>query len=159
MKILGDRRLDEIDNPRMFRLKQRTLMWRFRIVYRPGKKNDSADAISRHPNPYAELASMAMQTDEDRLEELYICGMITDLTKFFAITWERIAAESKKDSDIRRLVALILDGFPTSKSKMPTELSEFWETLRVLGLPKRPSSFRGSCSAIQRPYSGPFSVP
>ena len=61
--------------------------------------------------------------------------MITDLTKFFAITWERIAAESKKDSDIRRLVALILDGFPTSKSKMPTELSEFWDfrnDLRVL---------------------------
>ena len=135
VKILGDRRLDEIDNPRMFRLKQRTLMWRFRIVYRPGKKNDSADAISRHPNPYAELASLAMQTDEDRLEESYICGVISDLSKFFAITWERIAAESKKDSVIRRLVALVYDGFPKSKSEMPAELSEFWEfrsNLRVV---------------------------
>ena len=29
-KLLGDRRLDEIDNPRLFRLKRRTLMWNFK---------------------------------------------------------------------------------------------------------------------------------
>ena len=127
VKILGDRRLDEIDNPRMFRLKQRTLMWRFRIIYRPGSKNDFSDAISRHPNPYAELASLAMQSDEDRLEESLIAGIAYDIEKFFAITWERVVAESKKDDVIRRLNAFIVDGFPSSKSDMPAELSDFWD--------------------------------
>jgi hypothetical protein len=32
-KLFGDRRLDEINNPRLFRLKQRTLMWRFTIEF------------------------------------------------------------------------------------------------------------------------------
>ena len=127
IKILGDRRLDEIDNPRLFRLKQRTLMWRFRIVYRPGNKNKSADAILRHPNPNAELASLGMQSDEDRLEESVIAGVASDISKFFAITWERVVTESKKDDVIRRLIALIIDGFPSSKSDMPADLSDFWD--------------------------------
>ena len=65
VEILCNCRLDESDNPRMFRLKQHTLMWHFRILYRPGKKKDSADVISIHPNPYTELASLAMQLKKD----------------------------------------------------------------------------------------------
>ena len=33
VKLLGDRTLDEITNSRLFRLKQRTLMWKFEIAY------------------------------------------------------------------------------------------------------------------------------
>ena len=50
VKIFGDRTLDEITNSRLFRLKQRTLPWRFDIVYLPGKSNHAADATSRHPS-------------------------------------------------------------------------------------------------------------
>ena len=49
VKILGDRTLDEISNSRLFRLKQRTLPWWFKIIHMPGKMNDAADATSRHP--------------------------------------------------------------------------------------------------------------
>ena len=42
--------LDEITNSILFRLKQRTLPWRFDIVYLPGKSNHAADATSRHPS-------------------------------------------------------------------------------------------------------------
>ena len=49
VKVLGDRALDDIHNPRLFRLKQRTLMWRFRILHVPGKSNAAADAASRYP--------------------------------------------------------------------------------------------------------------
>ena len=56
-KLLGDRRLDEIDNPRLFRLKWRTLIWRFKMEYQRGCSNPFADAVSRKPDKYAELAS------------------------------------------------------------------------------------------------------
>ena len=36
VKLLGDRTLDEISNIRLFRLKQRTLQWRFTIKHLPG---------------------------------------------------------------------------------------------------------------------------
>jgi len=39
LKLFGDRTLDEITNPRLFRLKQRTLLWRFSIIHTPGKSN------------------------------------------------------------------------------------------------------------------------
>lgn len=49
-KIFGNRRLDEISNPRLFRLKRRTLMWKFDIEYQPGKLNSFSDAVSRNPS-------------------------------------------------------------------------------------------------------------
>ena len=48
-KILGDRTLDEIPNPRLFRLKQRTLPWLYNITWMPGIDNLFSDATSRHP--------------------------------------------------------------------------------------------------------------
>ena len=48
-KIFGDRTLDEIQNTRLFRLKQRTLPWCFNIIHLPGRSNYAADAASRHP--------------------------------------------------------------------------------------------------------------
>ena len=50
VKILGDHTLDEISNSPLFRLKQRTLPWRFTIVHCPGRYNEAADATSRHPS-------------------------------------------------------------------------------------------------------------
>ena len=50
-KIFSDRTLDEIDNNRLFRFKQRTLPWKFDIAYLPGKTNVAADAASRYPSP------------------------------------------------------------------------------------------------------------
>ena len=49
VKIFGDRVLDEITNPRIFKLKQKTLQWKFTPTYVPGKKNQSANATSRYP--------------------------------------------------------------------------------------------------------------
>ena len=42
--------LDEIFNTRLFRLKQRTLPWSFRISYLPGRTNAAADAALRYPS-------------------------------------------------------------------------------------------------------------
>ena len=44
IKLLDDRRLDEIVKPRLFCIKQRTVMWQFQIEYQPGTKNHVAEA-------------------------------------------------------------------------------------------------------------------
>ena len=72
VKILGDQRLDEISNPRLLRIKQRTLMWQFEIEYQPGKLNLTSDALSRYPNKFSELASLAMHSESDQEENLLI---------------------------------------------------------------------------------------
>jgi len=51
VKIFGDRMLDEIQNTRLFRLKQRALPWYFNVAHLAGESNYAADATSRHPSP------------------------------------------------------------------------------------------------------------
>ena len=47
VKILGDRKLENIDNPRLLKLKEKTLRWQFRIQHVPGKINVGPDTLSR----------------------------------------------------------------------------------------------------------------
>lgn len=49
VKLLGDRALKDIANPRLFRLKEKTLQFKFQLKYLPGKKNCAADFLSRYP--------------------------------------------------------------------------------------------------------------
>ena len=77
-KLFGDRRLDEIENPRLFRLKRRTLMWRFEIEYQCGSSNPFADAMSRNPSGYVELASLSMMSDMDKKEASYVAGVASE---------------------------------------------------------------------------------
>jgi len=48
-RIFGDKELKDINNPRILNLKERTLMYSFRIKYLNGKTNCATDALSRYP--------------------------------------------------------------------------------------------------------------
>ena len=47
--VLNDKALEGIENPRLLRLKEKTLVFNFRTVHVEGLKNKSADAGSRYP--------------------------------------------------------------------------------------------------------------
>ena len=47
--IFNEKALEKIENPRLLRFKERTAQYRFTMEYLPGKKNEIADALSRHP--------------------------------------------------------------------------------------------------------------
>ena len=44
--VLNDKSLENIDNPRLMRLKEKTLGWRFQIIHIPGRKLGAPDAFS-----------------------------------------------------------------------------------------------------------------
>lgn len=46
--IFNDRSLEQIDNPRVSRLKEKTLAWRFSMVYIPGRQHGAPDCLSRY---------------------------------------------------------------------------------------------------------------
>ena len=87
VKIFGDRTLDEITNTRLFRLKQRALPWRFRVVHLPGKTNDAADALSRHP---VDIGEMSCLTIADVAEEAMVSAIRGQIEHDLNITWDRI---------------------------------------------------------------------
>ena len=126
-KIFGDRRLDEIDNDRLFRLKRRTLKWRFEIEYQRGTTNPFADAMSRYPNEHAELASIAMMSEEDTEEAEYMMCVLSDMNTFFAVTCEKVRAETERDAVLHRLSSYIKNGFPGSRNELSEEIRSFWD--------------------------------
>ena len=65
-KLLGDKALTEVVNPRLFRLKERTLQYRFQVKFLPGKRNAAADFLSRYPA----LMSPSTDADADMNEDL-----------------------------------------------------------------------------------------
>ena len=61
-RILQDRDLSSITNPRLLNIKQRTLQFRFKVLYNPGKWHRGPDALSRNPTQYVQAI---FQTDDD----------------------------------------------------------------------------------------------
>ena len=49
LKLLGDKNLEDIDNPRLENLKEKTLRYNFSLVHVPGRDHSTPDATSRHP--------------------------------------------------------------------------------------------------------------
>ena len=47
LSLMANRDLDSINNPCLVHLKQKTLGWRFKVVYIPGKMLGGTDAMSR----------------------------------------------------------------------------------------------------------------
>ena len=61
--ILSDRSIDDVSNPRLQRLKEKTLMFRFSICHLPGRQNKVADAASRYPTSHPEEGDTLGQLD------------------------------------------------------------------------------------------------
>ena len=63
LKILGDRHLSDIKNPRLFNLKEKTLPFLFKIIHIPGKQHFTADAVSRYPSGEKDPERLVLQDD------------------------------------------------------------------------------------------------
>ena len=122
VKIFGDRLLDEIDNTRIFRLKQRTLPWRFQITYLPGKSNSAADAISRYPSPFG---GVNLLSANDHIETAIIAGLKSNTHSGLSISWDMLAYETELDDGMRLLLYYIHKGFP-SECPVNETVKSFW---------------------------------
>lgn len=107
VKIFGDRTLDEVTNTRLFRLKQRTLQWKFDTAYMPGRTNCAADAASRYPISY--LSSVTLEWD--LVEELTISAITSEASEVTAVDWKTIVVETNRDPVLAQLKQAIREGF------------------------------------------------
>lgn len=65
LKILDGHSLEDIPNARLRNLKEKTLRYRFRVVYVPGVRNVAADWASRYPSGPAGPETMQLPDDVD----------------------------------------------------------------------------------------------
>ena len=77
--LLGDRHLEDLPNPRLQNLKEKTLRYSYNLVHVPGSKHSVPDAASRHPTgagDHMKLASLAA-CRQNRLSKVFLEGRRT----------------------------------------------------------------------------------
>ena len=133
VKLFGDRTLDKIVNSRLFRLKQRSLLWRFKIKHKSGKLHLALDAILRH----SVETSYETEDEVDISASEILAGIrLPDSeciiasnqvgNNFQAMTFDRVKEETLKDTQMMELIYYIQSGFPETKDHLPLKLHEFW---------------------------------
>ena len=103
VKIFGDRTLDESQNTKIFRIKQRTLPWYFQIMYMPGSTNQAADAASR--NPSSECSQISCDAEDE--EGVIVASIHKEIENTMTITWEHLVSSTLKDKALSKLLHAI----------------------------------------------------
>jgi len=119
--IFNNRDLYEIKNPRLLDIREKTLMYRFRVIAIPGKKNIGANTMSRIPLLQAPKTTNEIETAISASIHLQFANSNKDCSL------ENISRIASLDPNYRDLYHMIQQGFPTSKDKLPPHLSPYWK--------------------------------
>ena len=125
--ILNSHRLDERENPRLRRLKTRTMLYNFTTEWVKGAQNYAPDALSRKPvfdpqpnealggkdvhnNPECSIAEIRAMNSGDH-ENI----RIQDLLR-----------HADTDDEYQQLKGCIIKGFPDHRSQLPEVMKRYW---------------------------------
>merc|ERR1712082_351871 len=159
--ILGDRSLADIPNPRLYRLKEKCMRYKFDIQYLPGKNNNGPDCMSRafgddeDADINLEEVDQLLDVDEFLDEEDIELGAaisachISNVEECFinsvgkcpeddqAVTFPEIVQEGKRDPQYKALLEAVRGGFPEKEEECSLlrlgQLSDFgYSSTRIL---------------------------
>ena len=139
LKVFGDRLLEDINNPRLLNLKEKTLQYRFRMTHVPGVRHAAADAVSRHPTSDSEQLtlpddvayitpphSLLLASRSNHHDDSEICAYHSKPTEVIeSVTWDDIRIATTSDPHMSLLVQLIEDGFPDNRSNVDTDIRQY----------------------------------
>merc|ERR1712082_534980 len=123
--ILGNKDMADIANPRLYRFKERTLRYNFKIQYLPGDQNDTPDCMSRvHKNneecEFIENGEDEIWSDNEVGAVISAC-YVPDVEEVIinkcqedamVVTTAEIANVGKQDKEYSTLKQAVLEGFP-----------------------------------------------
>ena len=124
-RILNERPLESIENPRLLKFKEKTLMYDFKIIHVPGSSNQAPDALSRYPTKSTfNGEDVADDADIEECSKMFAVRQGSDLPA--SIDFEMVNEEATIDNECRALKNIVRNGFPEDRNKLPTELRYYW---------------------------------
>ena len=127
LKIYGDRKLEDIENPRLAKFKEKMLRWKFDIIHVPGKIHVGPDTLSRKEITVALVdifANEEVDTWENTRELETGIEATVAANMPSPISWGELREAVSKDKVLTMLSDQICDGFPPDKKLLRIELRE-----------------------------------
>ena len=134
--ILNSHRLDEIENPRLQRLRTRIMGYNFTTQWLKGTDNQAADSLSRHPHMQPadgdDLAEQETDTHHHQAAT-YPAMSITQIRMSAVLPSEQenlhlqeLRLHAEQDQSYQTLKSVITEGFPDQKTSLPDLLKQYW---------------------------------
>ena len=137
--ILNSHRLDEIENPRLQRLRTRLLAYNFIAKWIKGKDNDAADALSRYPCSSPKPGEDIAEYDIDICHSVHTIKCLTTSEIRLLndpgdnLRLRELRDHAKRDQEYQSLLTLVTQGFPNQKCDLPSDMKKFWGIREHLG--------------------------
>ena len=153
LKVFGDRSLENIPNPRLRNLKEKTLRYRFSMVHIRGVKHLAADGVSRHPTGEAvildlpdDISAISLAAPnspqwtttilqrirdpapcDEMLDGCVISAVSSSLRPLRSITWDMVRTATASDPVLHTLIDVLHTGMPEHRNDLPPELREYFQ--------------------------------
>lgn len=128
--IVNHKGLEEIETPRVQRLKEKMSGYIVTATWRPGAEMVVVDTFSRYP------VSQPTEGDLEGEEEMedFAQQFTVSAIEHEDLTLKNVKIEAGRDPVIRKLTETIMGGFPKNRSDLDEELREFWKVRDGLGV-------------------------
>ena len=133
--ILNNHRLDEFENPRLQRLKTKTMGYNFTTKWIKGALNNAPDALSRNPASDPQPHEMLAESDIDNsiaISSAEIRAM-TDLNQE-SLRLQDMRKIAEDDLQYQRLMHYIVHRFPKHRRQLPTDCRRYWNVRHNLSI-------------------------
>ena len=135
--LFNDRDLSSISNTRLLNLKQRTMPFKFKMSYNPGKWHRGPDAVSR--NPTSVHAILGQEQEDDSTACSIEDGVEAHLQYVMSImetgTTVQISDIAQNVGDEYKLVSqTIAAGFPKTRNETDPMIRDYWSVKDRLSL-------------------------
>ena len=121
LAILDKKRLDEIKNSRLQRMKTKLMACNFTARWQRGTLYNAADALSRNPVSNPAQSDKMADTSLQSLYKLAALSQLVDLN----VKLKEVQEAALDDHVYQQLKSLILSGFPHFKAELPDVLKPF----------------------------------
>ena len=136
LAILNTRRLDEIENPRLQRLKSRIMGYNLTAQWTKGSNHHAADALSRHPTKDPHSEDTIAEHDTQLNPEVTISEIraLSSTDANIPTRLQDLRVKAAQDSQYQELHSIILNGFPAHRHQLPETCKQFWASKEQLNI-------------------------
>ena len=133
--ILNSHRLDEIENPRLQRLRNRIMAYNFTAQWVKGILNNAPDALSRNPVSDPLPHELMAEYDPQNHPESSIAEIrAASASNHSSLRLQDLRQHAEADQEYQQIQHYIRNGFPDHRHQLPEQCRRYWNVRSQLAL-------------------------